>query len=276
MAISSIDVNSLRGQVRHYVERCRLDDGGYFFARIPPSSAMDTYFAVKSLYILGLQPEHPAATKRFFLNALKKGFLLSSNGMFAATEVLGDLGYSVHLPPRYLDRLNLLKNSMGGFGIVYNLDIEVVSELETTYRVLKTMGRLGMGYDDSQVVGFVLKFQNEDGGFGRGGISTLASTFYATGIFNLVGFHGDERALTLKYLRGKESVWQLNFIEDIYWISNSLVSLGQKPILADWMISFVSGCQRGNGGFARKDVMGIPSLEYTYYAVSIFKALSCL
>jgi len=169
-----------------------------------------------------------------------------------------------------------LKNSMGGFGVVHNLDIAVVSELETTYRVLKILDHLGMNYDNRQIDDFVLKFRNKDGGFGKGNISTLASTFYATEIFNLTGYKGDALALTVNYLRGKERVWHLNFIEDIYWMSHSLINLGRKPRLTDWMISFIRGCQRGNGGFARKDVMGIASLEYTYYAVSIFKALSRL
>lgn len=276
MKIAGIDLSSLRMHVRQYIERCRLDDGGYFFARIPPSSAMDTYYAVKSLSILGLEPEQKKATKQFFLTALKNSNLISINGLFAAVETLADLNSSYKLPARYLARINRLRNSMGGFGAVHNLDIEVVSELETTYRVLKILTRLNLDYDERQIVSFVLAFQNKDGGFGKAGVSTLASTFYATSIFKLLDYRGNELLPALNYLRGKESARTLNFIEDIYWFSHSMVQLGHQPQSMDWMLSFVMACQRTNGGFARKDVMGIPSLEYTFYAVSILKVLAAL
>jgi len=267
---------SIRESVQQYIERCRLDDGGYFFARIPPSSAVDTYYAVVTLAMLGLRPEQPAATKRFFARALKNSSILSINGLFAATESLRALGYPVQMPPRYIDRINKLRNDMGGFGTVENLDIEVVSELETTYRVLKIMTALGMDFNQRGINDFVLKFGNEDGGFGKGNLSTLASTYYATEIFRLTGYDMSGLSATVKYLRDRSRIWRLNFIEDIFWVSNSLSNLGQRIELIDWMTSFVEACQRGNGGFARKDVMGIPSLEYTYYAVSTLKALSYL
>jgi hypothetical protein len=67
-------------------------------------------------------------------------------------------------------------------------------------------------------------------------------------------------------------MWQLNFIEDMYWLCGSLSNFAEKTRLHDWIMHFVKGCQRTNGGFARKDVMGIPTLEDTFYAVSILKA----
>ena len=265
---------NIRESAQLYIERCRLDDGGYFFARIPPSSAVDTYYAVITLAMLGLKPERPAAVKRFFAAALKNSSTLSINGLFAATESLRALGYTMQMPPRYVDRINKLRNDMGGFGAVDNLDIEVVSELETTYRALKIMTALGMEFNQRNISDFVLKFGNDDGGFGKNNLSTLASTYYATEILRLTGYDMSGLSATVRYLRDRSSIWRLNFIEDIFWVSNSLSNLGQKIDKADWMISFVEACQRGNGGFARKDVMGIPSLEYTYYAVSALKALS--
>jgi hypothetical protein len=43
-------------QTAHYIESCQTEDGGFFFARIPPSPAGDTYHSVKSLQILRRQP----------------------------------------------------------------------------------------------------------------------------------------------------------------------------------------------------------------------------
>jgi len=266
-----LNLNSLREQVKQYVENCHLDDGGYFFAKMLPSSAMDTYYAVKTLSLLGLKPDRPEKIKRFFLRAVKKNSILSINGLFSATEVLHELNADVEFLYQHLARLNLLRNVMGGFGAIYNLDIAVVSELETTYRVLSILTRLGRDFDRKQLIEFVFKYRNDDGGFGRNHISTMASTYYATEIFKLTGYGGTELDLTVSYLRSRENVGNLNYIEDMYWLTNSLFNLGQKIRLTEWIISFVKGCQRPNGGFARKDVMGIPTLDDTYYAVSILK-----
>jgi hypothetical protein len=146
--------------------------------------------------------------------------------------------------------------------------------LETTFRVLSVLNSLGRDFNKQQIINFVLRFNNADGGFGKGHISTLASTFYATEIFKLSMYDSAELKLTVSYLRDRENIWRLNFIEDIYWLSSSLSNLGQKTSITEWAISFVKACQRPNGGFARKDVMGIPTLEDTFYAISILKTLS--
>jgi hypothetical protein len=50
---------SFRREVVKYIERRHLEDGAYFFARVLPSSGLHTYFAVKSLSILGVKPDRP-------------------------------------------------------------------------------------------------------------------------------------------------------------------------------------------------------------------------
>jgi len=83
---------SFRRDVLGYIERCRLEDGGYFFARIPPSSGLDTYFAVKSLSILDVRPDLPETIVDFFLKDIKKGSTGGITGLFLAVEVLNELG----------------------------------------------------------------------------------------------------------------------------------------------------------------------------------------
>jgi hypothetical protein len=43
--------------VQDYIHSCRVDDGGYFFARIPPGSLLDTYYAVMALSMTGSCPK---------------------------------------------------------------------------------------------------------------------------------------------------------------------------------------------------------------------------
>ncbi|MGA9047589.1 MAG: prenyltransferase/squalene oxidase repeat-containing protein [Dehalococcoidia bacterium] len=277
MAINNnenVHLNILQEQVQGYISKCHLPDGGYFFAMMPPSSAMDTYYAVKTLSLLGVEPDRTGEIEDFFINALEKNPFMGINGLFSASEVLYDLNLENKSLYGYLPKLKLMRNSVGGFGAFENLDLEVVSEMETTFRVVSILNRLGRDFNTQPIINFVLKFNNADGGFGNGRISTLASTFYATEIFKLIMYDGTKLKLTVNYLRDRENMWQLNFIEDIYWLSNSLCNLGQRVRIPERLISFVKACQRPNGGFARKDVMGIPTLEDTFYAVSILKTLS--
>lgn len=76
---------------------------------------------------------------------------------------------------------------------------------------------------------------------------------------------------TREYLRKRESNWQIEFIEDTYWLTSGLANLGEKTSSMDRIINFVLECQRPNGGFPRATAIGIPTLEYTYYALSILK-----
>lgn len=44
----------LKNDPLSYIRQRRMADGGYFFARVTPSSLQDTYFAVVSLNLLGI------------------------------------------------------------------------------------------------------------------------------------------------------------------------------------------------------------------------------
>jgi len=272
MTISIISVKKLCRSAATYIESCQLEDGGYFFARIPPSSAMDTYYAIKSLSIMGLTPARLHDIKDFLTKAVEGKTLKSINGLFAVIESFYELGEKCTASEHILKILHSLGNKAGGFGAIENLDIEVVSELETTYRAIKIMNRLRIDFDKKQIADFVLRFNNPDGGFGYGGISTLASTYYATEIFKIIGPEYNDSSHLKGYLNMLRNSHQINYLEEIFWISMIFRNTGR--ILADnAILDFIIGCQRSNGGFARKDVIGIPTLEDTYYALSALNAM---
>jgi hypothetical protein len=60
-------------------------------------------------------------------------------------------------------------------------------------------------------------------------------------------------------------------IDDLHWLMNGLANLGVNSVYPDRVIKFVMECQLPNGGFSRSTIMGIPTLEYTFYAMSILK-----
>jgi hypothetical protein len=260
-----------------YIERCHLEDGGYFFARIPPSSGLDTYFAVKSLPILGLKPDRPEAIANFFLNDFKESTLGGITGIFLAVEVLNDLGRMTDELRNYaLLRIMALRNKAGGFGAYKDVDVEVPSELQDTYRAVRVLKITGADFDREKVSRFTLGFLRPDGGYGAKGYSTLASTFYATEIHKLLGVDTGKLNTAREYLRKREENWQVQFIEDVYWLYKGLANLGEKPNFPDRTLKFVMACQRANGGFSRATIIGIPTLEYTFYALSILREIGVL
>ena len=261
----------------NYIERCYLEDGGYFFARIPPSSGTDTYFAVKSLAVLGLKPQNPESVVNFFLSQVKEDALSDITGIFNAVTVMEELNpISDDLRSYAKERVIFRQNEAGGFGALENIDIEVSSELQETYRAVVVLKAIGAAFDEAGVIRFLSSLLNRDGGYGRNGRSTLASTYYATAIYRLLKVDTSEFANTIAYLRKREDKWQVQFIEDIFWLVGGLTNLIEKSNCPDRIISFILECQRQNGGFSRATEMGIPTLEYTFYALSILHQIGTL
>jgi len=264
-------------EVINYIERCHLEDGGYFFARISPSSGSDTYFAVKSLALMGVKPRNSKAVANFFLRQIKEGTLSGIAGIFNAVEVINELGQITDELRSYAGKqIMAWQNKAGGFGVVENIYVEVSSELEETYRAVRILKAIGAMFDEQTVTGLVSRLLNRDGGYGRNRHSTMASTFYATEIHKLLGADTQKLADTRAYLRRREESRQIQFIEDLFWLVKSLANLGEKPTFPGRVIEFVLECQRQNGGFARAGIMGIPTLEYTFYALSILKEMEAL
>lgn len=282
MAIPSTESNnkigdSFKFSVVSYIERCRLEDGGYFFARVPPSSGMDTYFAVQSLAILGITPDNPQSVIDFFVRQYKAGTLNGTAGIFTAVETLNHLGSLDKDIKEYARRqIMSLQNQAGAFGAIENVDIEVISELQETYRAVKVLKTINADFDRHKISSFILSELNADGGYGKGGYSTLSSTYYATAIHKLLGNDVTQMAASLNYLRKTEEAWRIEFIEDAYRLTIGLANLGEKTRVPDRMFNFVLECRRPSGGFSRATDMGIATLEYTYYALSILRAIDAL
>jgi len=269
--------HSFRRKVAKYIERCHLEDGGYFFARVLPSNGLDTYFAVKSLSILGVELDRPDATASFFLNGMKGDKLGGTTGIFLTIEILSELGRLTGDLRSYAgQQIMLRQNKAGGFGALEDIYIEVSSELEETYRAVKVLRTVGANFNEHRIADFVFSKLNPDGGYGIEGRSTLASTFYATAIHKLLGTNAKKFINTTDYLREREENWQVQFIEDLYWLVEGLDNLGEKSKFPDKTLRFVMECQRINGGFSRATIMGIPTLEYTFYALSILKEVGAL
>lgn len=260
-----------------YIESCHLEDGGYFFARVLPSSNYDTYFAVKTLCMLGFRPPNAESIVEFYMRQIRQRTLSTISGIFTAIEVMREIGQISDNIRKYAQEHILGQlNRSGGFGTMENIYVEVTSELEETYRAVKVLKIIGSTFNELAVINYVSRFLNSDGGYGLNGHSNLASTFYATEIYRLLSKDLPVSKATITFLIRKEKEWQIQFIEELYWLVKSLFNLGYQPSFSERVIEFVTSCQRENGGFARAGTIGIPTIEYTYYAISIFKEMGVL
>ena len=207
-------LSKLRNETGVYIKRCRMEDGGYFFAHVLPSSGMDTFYAVKSLSILGIQPERPEATAGFFTGNIQESMQGIGN-IFRTIEVLKELGrLSASIAGLAEERIMTLQNGAGGFGPYEDIYIEVPSELRDTYRAVRVLRSVKAEFNEESVGQFVSGFLKPDGGYGGNLGSSLVSTFYALEIYNLLGIRRPERPATLHYLKKKEEKWEVRFIED--------------------------------------------------------------
>ncbi|MCL4353459.1 hypothetical protein M1615_03285 [Patescibacteria group bacterium] len=256
-----------------YTEDKHLKDGGYFFAKVEPSSGLDTYYAVKILKMLGMKPQDPLGVKRFFLDMEASEGIDDITGLYLNLETLKEIGYDLTRFRCYESIVKETQNRHGGFGTVGELYVEIASELETTYRAVVISNDLNCSLDKNSLVEFIFSFQNKDGGFGSKGLSLLSTTYYALSILQELG----ERKKIAKIPNFLLDIERSNFfnfyLEDIFWLTESLQLLKQKPRDTKTIISFLEMCIRIDGGFSRSINLGISTLEDTYYAVTILKRL---
>ena len=130
----------------NYIHERQIQDGGYFFARIPPGNLQDTFFAVKSLQVLGQQPRK--------LDSLKK-FVSSFQSEYASGNI-----HALYLASGILLALDEPLNKYRANGITalsqFNLeelfrferlDMEVVSELKHIFEAVNVFIALQIHFD---------------------------------------------------------------------------------------------------------------------------------
>ncbi len=268
------DVKRAAESALRYIHTCQTEDGGYFFARIPPGSLRDSHFAVKTLRTLGQSPRRPVALERFVRAYLEE---ISGNPVhtyYRAIEIMKDLGQDLEPLRHQSQAIEASLVALDGVSDPSTLYIEVVSELETIFEAVSVLVYLGVPFDRTAVVRLISSLSNRKGGFGSQGRSALATIYYAAKISVLLDYRLRHPERILSFLRRQER--DVYFLEDLYYLSSACCILGETLSEPERATSFVLGCQRGSGGFARAVPMGIATLEDTFYAISLFKQLGAL
>lgn len=265
MGSSNVDsVEKLVRSIEGYVRSCRVDDGGYFFARIPPGSLLDTYYAVKTLADIGTSIECPESLKEFVIQHVENSTNGDIHGWYLASEIL-----------KHLNSPSLLRKMATGFTLHQteslmalkpdSLYIEVSSELHHIFEYVSLLRNLRVKTSESKLTDYIRSLRNDDGGYGFNR-SSLATTYYAIKTLSLLNTLPQDTEQTMEYLDSRMN--SVYFLEYLFYLLHARAVLKKGEEDPSDRISFVLDCQRKGGGFARAGLMGIPTLEYTYYAVS--------
>lgn len=254
-------------RVVQYITMRQNDDGGYTSVQYTDSTLYDTYLALETLSMLGVNPPRLEDTEKWVknYNAINiRDYYLVNKIFMLLKQPLIDVSKQV---------LKLM-DSTGRFG-ASEIDVETVSELETTFMCVELMNMLNIKRHSEKTVEFILSLKNPDGGFGVKG-SSLSSTFYALNILSALTSPVEGLEDTLSFVRTHENPEggfalkpgaKPSFMEPTFMGLTCLKLLRGKPLYATETIDFVLGCQNINGGFRRSLEHGISSFEYTFQAV---------
>ncbi len=278
-------------EIYNYIEERHLDDGGYFFARITPSSGLDTYLAVKTLKLLKRRPKKSESIIHFWENEEKEGNIDDLTGIYFSSQTYRELGYSLRDFQKYKTLLfSVFQNkesyskkavSLKGesFGL-YDTGIASVyvdmleGESKNIYYLTRLLVDLGIDFNKQTLVDYVLSRRNSDGGFGSIKGSEVATTYYCLEVLNLISRKIEGVNKIRDYLL--HELARANYLEEYHWSIIGLHLLGEHIPDRDRVLSFVEACYRSNGGFSRSQFIGISSIEYTYQAVSTLKVLKAI
>lgn len=251
---------SLEDEVLDFIRRRGHKDGGYTLYEGLPDSK-NTYYAIKSLQLLGREPSNLTNTLRWVEGVHKRGSF-SAQGLFYRCSILREYNKDYRIPRRFIRRLK---------------ETYKRADLEITYYIDSVLRMHNIILDD--IVDWIISQQNPDGGFGKYG-SDIINTQYALEILKAHEYKPPKRSIK-GYLKDCENggLWSFTplsyppYIETVYAgfrISEILnLKVKDKNIL-----KFILSLQNSDGGFRRSTYLGISELEYTYKSLYIIKSLT--
>jgi hypothetical protein len=260
-----------------YVVNRQNDDGGYTFCQGTESNAQDTYYGLAILDLLKIPFPNVKRTIKWLYDFVPD----SHYSHYYVAKALKLCGEKPHRSLK--DFLLSLQGSKGKFGTI-DVYVEVASEFEATFMITELINMADVEIDCDKTIGWLLSYQNKDGGFGAYGHSNMNSTYHAVAsLFNL-GYSVKSLKKTLEYVRSCEKPTgvftvvpnsSFPYMEHVYYGVATLNLLGEYARYPENVAQFVLSCQRANGGFARTD-LGISTFQDTFFAVDIMRRIGKL
>jgi hypothetical protein len=264
---------SLRQRVIQYVLERKCLSGGFCFYKLEEPNGSDTWFALSILDLLHYEFQDESTVNCLKAMQHPDGSYDSIYSAFYSIKSLSFL--KVH--PAEDSRPYILRN-LGSYHFdARRLPAEVISLFKrTSYFVdlYETTG-LDTGNDvHDKMIEFILRFRNEDGGFGHLR-STLHETSKALEMLRRLDYPLDglgaesfigrcETPVTGFTDIPRTSLGYLEFVHAGVLASHLLT---RRPRYTKQCAAFVLNCQSRNGGFSRTPHGGIATMEDTWHAV---------
>ncbi|WP_334111212.1 prenyltransferase/squalene oxidase repeat-containing protein [Thermodesulfitimonas autotrophica] len=268
------EARELINRTAAYIESCRVEGDGYYFARIPPGSPHDTFYAVATLRLLDTAPRDPEGVAVFFQELFDRGALATPPAIYYAVETLALLGKLTPAWQRLGEKLRSLQEPAGGFWVPQTLWVEAASRLENTLYAVGALTRLGTPFAAAACASFVTR--ELSAALTKGGLPSLATIHDAVAILALLGQPVPDSAALHAYLHDL-CRQEPGFLEYWYYIVVTLQRLGHRPPNPERITAFVMACERARGGFARSpSPCAIPTIRDTFHAAAVLRNLDAL
>jgi len=274
---TKVSMGSLIDRVINYVSVRQNEDGGYAFAQGLESNAQDVYYGLAILHLL----EAPFPNIQKTINWLQDFSADNINGHYYVAQVLRLCGQPLN--KQLQEFMMTFLASHREFGTV-DAYVEIASEFEVTFMVTEIANILRMKLNKDHIVKGLLRYKNDDGGFGAHGHSNLNSTYHAVASLSNLSYPVRSLKDTLAFVRSCEkptggfTVVPNTFppyMEHVYYGVSTLNLLGERANYPEETAKFVLKCQNPNGGFARSD-LGLSTFEDTFYAVTVLRKIGKL
>jgi len=255
-------------------------DGGFAFPHPLPSMSSATFYAVSSLKVLQAEVPNKNKTIKYLLN------LQSADGKYYGI-------YTAYFSIKALSCFNLMpKNPAGAvkdileyiarWKRINKYYIQVTSPLETICYSVEILTLLGYKKSLGEISKLVLKFLNDDGGFGIKNNSEIRTTYFALFTLHLIGYSLEKLKKTINFIKKCQNQdygfapaprAYSHFIEDTYYGIKSLELFNEKIDRPQQTFNFILKCQNEDGGFNRSVAGGCSTLENCFYTVHILDSL---
>lgn len=268
-----MECDDFRSRVIRYVLERRCRPGGFCFYKLEEPNGSDTWFALSILGFLHYEFRDESTVK--YLRAMQHpdGAYDSIYSAFYSIKSLSLLGVDPAEDPRPY----VLRN-LGSYRFdARRLPAEVISLFKRTSFLVDLYETTGLdtGTDvHDSMIEFILRFRNEDGGFGHLR-STLHETSRALEMLRRLGYPLDGLG-SESFIRHCETPvtgftdiprTSLGYLEFVHAGVLASFLLSRSPHYAKQCAEFVLNCQSRNGGFSRTPHGGIATMEDTWHAV---------
>jgi len=268
-------------RVLEYISTRRHEDGGYcFVSALDETNINDTYYAIKSYLVLGLEVPEKEKTIEFLYKAAQ--MQTAAVGVAMAIEGLAILGareMAIEKVELLLKKYNPLEGKFA-VGLGGSEEFGTATPLEATYWAVRAFKYSGYEVDDEikdRIREFVMRYRMGD----SYGVRHPTTTMTYQAIYSLRNL-GYKPPRSSHFRKVEVCSWGgftevpyslPPYLEPTFYAIRGLRLQSETPSCLKPHLRFIKTLQNPNGGFRRSIEMGISNFQNTYRALASLSVL---